>query len=148
MHSRRTPKKVCSASPARIQQVARGVAVLLLAYLVGPLMREGWRCGVASLSREKRRTELKMQVEAIATFERARKGIQFWRRSSPAITAPGGSVDILSADRNAAAAGGWDLSVCDEIGLMGEKHQGPLVNSLRSSVSRARRSVHGLVCFW
>ena len=117
---------------ARKNSKSGAVAVLLLAHLVGPLMREGWRCGVASLSREKA-SELKMQVEAIAKAS-GLKGIQFWRRSSPAITAPGGSVDILSADRNAAAAGGWDLSVCDEIGLMHEKHR-ELVNSLRSSVS-------------
>ena len=117
---------------ARKNSKSGGVAVLLLAHLVGPLMREGWRCGVASLSREKA-SELKMQVEGIAKAS-GLSGVEFWRRSSPAITAPGGSVDILSADRNAAAAGGWDLSVCDEIGLMHEKHR-ELVNSLRSSVS-------------
>ena len=108
------------------------MAVLLLAYLVGPLMHEGWRCGVASLSREKA-SELRAQVEAIATAS-GLEGIQFWRRAAAAITAPGGSIDILSADRNAAAAGGWDLAICDELGLMHEKHR-PLVNSLRSSVS-------------
>ena len=118
---------------ARKNSKSGGVAVLLLAHLVGPLMREGWRCGVASLSVERKASELKMQVEGIARSS-GLEGIHFWRRSSPAITAPGGSVDILSADRNAAAAGGWDLSVCDEIGLMHEKHR-ELVNSLRSSVS-------------
>ena len=117
---------------ARKNSKSGAVAVLLLAYLVGPLMQEGWRCGVASLSREKA-SELKMQVEAIALASNL-EGIEFWRRSSPAITAAGGSIDILSADRNAAAAGGWTLSICDEIGLMHEKHR-ELVNSLRSSVS-------------
>ena len=117
---------------ARKNSKSGAVAVLLLAHLVGPLMREGWRCGVASLSREKAH-ELKMQVESIAKASNL-EGVTFWRRSSPAITAAGGSIDILSADRNAGAAAGYDLSVCDEIGLMAEKHR-PLVNSLRSSVS-------------
>lgn len=117
---------------ARKNAKSSGVAALLAASLLGPLRREGWRCGVASLSREKAH-ELRMQVEAIVTASRL-EGIQFWRRSSPAITAAGGSVDVLSADRNAGAAAGYDLAVADEIGLMAEKHR-PLVNSLRSSVS-------------
>ena len=130
---------------ARKNSKTGAVAVLLLAHLVGPLMREGWRCGVASLSREKAH-ELKMQVEAIATAS-GLEGVQFWRRSSPAITAAGGSIDVLSADRNAGAAAGYDEAIIDELGLMAEKHR-PLVASLRSSVSaRSGRfmalSVHG-----
>ena len=112
-----------------------GVAALLLAFLVGPLRREGWRCGVASLSREKAH-ELKMQVESIATAS-GLEGVDFWKRSSPAITAAGGSVDILSADKNAGAASSYDLAIVDEIGLLGEKDR-PLVNSMRSSVSAKR----------
>ena len=130
---------------ARKNAKSAGVAVLVLSYLVGPLMREGWRCGVASLSREKAH-ELRALVESIALAS-GLDGVKFWRRSSPAITAAGGSVDVLSADRNAGAAAGYDLAIIDEIGLMAEKHR-PLVNSLRSSVSaRGGRfmclSVHG-----
>ena len=117
---------------ARKNAKSSGVAALLIASMIGPLRRDGWRCGVASLSREKA-SELKMQVEAISRAS-GLAGIQFWRRSSPAITAAGGSVDILSADKNAGAASGYDLAVADEVGLMAEKHR-PLVNSLRSSVS-------------
>ena len=117
---------------ARKNAKSSGVAALLTAFLIGPLRREGWRCGVASLSREKA-SELKMQVESIATASHL-EGIQFWRRSSPAITAAGGSIDILSADRNAGAAAGYDLAITDEIGLMAERNR-PLINSLRSSVS-------------
>ena len=117
---------------ARKNSKSGAVACLLIASLIGPLRREGWRCGVASLSREKAH-ELKMQVESIATAS-GLEGIQFWRRSSPAITSVGGSIDVLSADRNAGAAAGYDLAIVDELGLMAEKHR-PLVNSLRSSVS-------------
>ena len=122
------------------------VAVLLLAYLVGPLRRAGFRAGVASISKEKA-GELRGQIEAIATSS-GLKQLRFWRRSAPAITSEhGGSVDILSADNNAGAAGSYDLAIIDELGLLGERNR-PLVNSMRSSVSAkagkfAALSVHG-----
>ena len=123
------------------------VAVLLLAYLAGPLKRAGWRCGVCSISREKA-GELRAQCEAIATAS-ALTGLRFWRaRTSPAITSEhGGSVDILSADKNAGAASSYDLAIIDELGLLSERNRG-LVNSMRSAVSaKAGKflslSVHG-----
>ena len=122
------------------------VAVVLLAYMVGPMKRAGFRAGVASLSKEKA-GELRSQIEAIAKSS-ALRGLRFWRaRTSPAITAAGGSIDILSADRNAGAAASYDLAILDELGLMAEKHR-PLVNSMRSSVSAKggkflALSVHG-----
>ena len=117
---------------ARKNSKSGAVAVLLLAHLVGPLMRPGWRAGVASLSRQKA-GELRLQVESIADAS-GLKDIRFWHRSAPSITAPGGSVDILAADANSGAASGFDLAIVDEIGLLKEKHRA-LVNSLRSSVS-------------
>ena len=110
------------------------VAVLLLAYLAGPLRRAGFRAGVASISREKA-NELRGQIEAIATAS-GLKRIRFWRaRTSPAITSEAGArLDVLSADRNAGAAGSYDLSIIDEIGLLEERNRG-LVNSMRSAVS-------------
>ena len=122
-------------------------AVLVLAYLAGPLKRAGFRAGVASISREKA-NELRGQIEAIATAS-GLKRIRFWRaRTSPAITSEaGGTVDILSADKNAGAAGSYDLALIDEIGLLAERNRG-LVNSMRSAVSaKAGKflslSVHG-----
>ena len=56
-----------------------GVAVLLLAFLAGPLRRAGWRSGVCSISREKA-SELKNQCEAIATAS-GLKGLRFYRRA-------------------------------------------------------------------
>ena len=130
---------------ARKNSKSGAVAVLLLAHLVGPLMKAGWRCGVASLSRQKA-AELRLQIESIAKAS-GLKDVRFWHRSAPAITAPGGSVDILAADANSGAASGFDLAIIDELGLMAEKHR-PLVNSLRSSVSARdgkfmSLSVHG-----
>ena len=110
------------------------VAVLVLAYLAGPLKHDGFRAGVASISKEKAH-ELRAQIEAISKSSNL-KGLRFWRaRTAPAITSEaGGSVDILSADNNAGAAGSYDLAVIDEIGLLGERSRG-LVASMRSSVS-------------
>ena len=123
------------------------VAVLVLAYLVGPLRRAGWRAGVSSISREKA-GELRGQIEAIATAS-GLKGLRFWRaRTAPAITSEyGGSVDILSADKHAGAAGSYDISAIDELGLLSERNRG-LVSSMRSAVSAKggkflSLSVHG-----
>ena len=132
---------------ARKNAKSAGVAVLLLAYLVGPLRRAGFRAGICSLSREKA-GELRAQIEAIAAAS-GLKGVRFWRaRSAPAITSRyGGSVDILSADKNAGAASSYDLSIVDELGLLSERNRG-LVSSMRSAVSaKAGKflslSVHG-----
>ena len=106
--------------------------IIVLGHLVGPLRRRGWRCALASTSRETA-GELRGQIEAIATAS-GLTGIDFWKRSSPAITTAGGSVDVLSADRNAAIARGADLVCVDEIGKYQEKDR-ELLNSLRASLA-------------
>ena len=108
------------------------IACLVLYFLVGPGRRRGWRCALASTSRETA-GELRSQIEAIALASNL-EGIQFWKRSSPAITTEGGSVDVLSADRNAAIARGADLVCCDELGKLEEKDR-ELLNSLRASLA-------------
>ena len=108
------------------------IAILVLGHLVGPLRRRGWRCALASTSRETA-GELRGQIEAIATAS-GLAGIAFWKRSSPAITTDGASVDVLSADRNAAIARGADLVCVDEIGKYQEKDR-ELLNSLRASLA-------------
>ena len=109
------------------------VAVLLLAFLVGPLRRRGWRCGVCSISKLKA-NELKSQCAQIASASGLR-GLKFWRSPSPGrIQSAFGSVDILAADANAGASAGFDLSVIDEIGLLKERDR-DLIASMRSSVS-------------
>ena len=96
---------------ARKNAKSAAVAALLLSYLVGPLRRAGWWAGVCSISREKA-SELKNQCEAIATAS-GLKGLRFYRaRTAPAITSDfGGSVDILSADKNAGAASSYDYAI-------------------------------------
>ena len=111
-------------------------AVIVLGHLGnGPLARPGFRAGCASTSRLKA-GELRSAIEATALAS-GLEGIDFWRRSQPAITAPNGSVDVLSADKNSGAAAGYDLVLIDELGLLQERDR-PLVTSLRSSLSAKR----------
>ena len=109
------------------------VAVWLLAHLVGPVRRFGWRCGVVSTSKVKA-GELKRLSEGIAIASNLR-GLQFRRSPAPGrIESAWGVVDILAADSNAGAAAGFDLAVVDELGLLKERDR-DLIASMRSSVS-------------
>lgn len=110
------------------------VAAYLLARLVGPLRFAGYRGGVASLSKEKA-GELKQQMEQIARASGLLKEIVFRRSPAPGrVESLTGSVDILSADRSAGHAAGFDDAICDEIGLFPANARA-LVNGIRSSIS-------------
>ena len=108
------------------------VAVLLLAHLIGPLKKKGFRAGVVSLTKEKA-GELKRQAEAIVLASKI-EGVRFLRTASPAILSNFGTVDILASGSDSGAASGFDLSIVDEIGLLRERDRG-LINSMRSAVS-------------
>ena len=116
------------------------LAVLALGYLVGPLRRSGWRGCIASLDRGKA-SELRRQVAEIS----AASGLDVRVRRSPypgVIESVSGSLDTLSADRNAGHASGYDLVLVDEVGLFPLRAR-DLLAGLRSSVSaRAGRVVH------
>ena len=110
------------------------VAAYLLARLAGPLRYDGYRGGVASLSREKA-GELKMQMHEIAKASGLEGEITFWRSPAPGrATSRTGSVDFLSADRSAGHASGFDDAVVDEIGLFPPNSRG-LLAGMRSSIS-------------
>ena len=110
------------------------VAAYLLARLAGPLRVDGYRGGVASLSKEKA-GELKMQMHEIAKASGLEGEITFWRSPAPGrVTSATGSVDILSADRSAGHAAGFDDAVIDEIGLFPANARG-LLAGMRSSIS-------------
>ena len=106
------------------------IAVYLLARLVGPLRVDGWRGGVCSVNREKA-SELKRQIEQIAEAS-GLHDVKVWR--SPVIESSTGRLDILSADKNAGAASGFDDSLIDELGLLHERNR-ELVNGMRSAIS-------------
>ena len=122
------------------------VAVLLLAHLVGPLRRAGWRAGVGSINRAKA-GEMMMQMEAI-TEASGLAGLKFYRTPAPGrVVGPFGSVDVLSADRGAGHASGFDIAIIDEIGLLQERDRA-FVAGLRSSTSAKNGrfvslSIHG-----
>ena len=109
------------------------VAVLALGCLVGPLRTRGWRGCVASLSRDKA-NELRKQVESIALAS-GLAGLKFKRSPQPGyVESKTGVFDVLSADKNAGAAAGYDLVLLDELGLFPERAR-DLVSGLRSSIS-------------
>ena len=107
-------------------------AVLALGFLVGPLRRPGWRGAVASLDKGKA-AELRRQVAEIA--EASHLDVKIRRSPYPgAIESATGSLDTLSADRNAGHASGYDLVIVDETGLFPLRAR-DLLAGLRSSVS-------------
>ena len=109
------------------------VAAYLLARLVGPIRVDGYRAGVCSVSKEKA-NELKRQMEAISEASGLR-GLRFLRSPAPGrVESATGSVDILSADKSAGHASGFDDSIVDELGLLAERNR-ELINGMRSAVS-------------
>ena len=109
------------------------LAVLMLGFLAedGPLRRQGFRAGVASVSRDKA-SELWAQMEAIALAS-GLEGIRFGKVPRH-VRSPWGRVDFLSADRTAGHASGYDVALADEMGLYPEKGRA-LVAGLLSSTS-------------
>lgn len=109
-------------------------SVLALGYLCGPLNIAGWRGAVASLSVLKA-NELRRQAEDIAVSSNL-QGLRFVRSPQPGkIEGRRGAVlDVLTADRNAGAASGFDLILVDELGLFPERSR-ELMAGLRSSIS-------------
>ena len=112
-------------------------AVLILAHLssTGPLRRPGWRCGVASLSREKS-GELWLQCSDIAAAS-GLKGIRFGRAPKVAESVYG-KADFLSSEKSSGHASGYDLVLNDELGLFPAGSGRDLVAGLLSSVSARR----------
>lgn len=118
------------------------IAVLLLAYLVGPLHREGWRGVVTSMTGELAK-ELRTAMSSIALLS----GL-LWLdvRESPApgrIWGPNRTrLDFLAADKATGHGIGADMAVIDEAGLMAEPQRG-LFNAMLSCTSgRNGRAVY------
>ena len=114
------------------------VAVLLLACLSGdgPLRRAGFRCGVASLNREKS-GELWHQCADIA----AASGITDVRflKVPKRMVSWWGTVEFLSADKSAGHAAGYDVALIDELGLFDEKGRALVAGMLSSTSARDGR---------
>lgn len=108
------------------------VGVYLLARLAGPLATEGYRAGVASVTKEKAQ-ELWIQVRDIAQAS-GLAGIEVTRSPRQVKGPYGGVVDFLSADASSGHASGFDDSICDELGLLKERDR-DLVNGMRSAIS-------------
>ena len=110
------------------------VALFVLGCLVGPLRRPGQRLGCVSVNREKA-GELLGQCRAIAEAS-GLQGLDFLRTPAPGlIRGPdGATAEFLSADKSAGHASGFDWSIVDELGLMGERDR-DLIAGMRSATS-------------
>ena len=119
---------------ARKNSKTGGIAMFVLGLLVGPLRRPGQRLGCVSVTREKA-GELLSQCRAIAEASNL-EGLDFLRTPAPGlIRGPGGSVaEFLSADKSAGHASGFDWSIVDALGLMGERDR-DLIAGMRSATS-------------
>ena len=119
-------------STARKNAKSAIAAILALGYLCGPLRRPGWRGAIASLDKGKA-AELRRQCKEIAEAS----GLDVKVRRSPypgVIESATGTLDTLSADKNAGHASGYDLVIVDETGLFPLRAR-ELLAGLRSSVS-------------
>ena len=117
---------------ARKNAKSAGCAVLCLGLLCGPLRQPGLRIGVASISKEKA-GELRAQVEAIAEAS-GLDDLTFFKSPQPGrIVSSSGALELLASETGGHASG-FDLVLCDELGLFRESERA-FVASLRSSVS-------------
>ena len=109
------------------------LAVLILAHLAddGPLRRRGWRCGAASLTKDKA-VELWQQCVDIAKasgLSEVKSG-----KVPRHVSSDWGRCEFLSADKTAGHASGFDLAIADELGLFPATGRA-LVSGLLSSTS-------------
>ena len=127
-------KEGVAIAPRRKNTKTGGIAMFVLGLLAGPLRRPGLRLGCVSVTREKS-GELLGQCRAIAEASNL-EGLEFMRTPAPGmIRAPAGSTaEFLSADKSAGHASGFDWSIVDELGLMGERDR-PLIAGMRSATS-------------
>lgn len=128
-------------SVARKNAKSAIAGIVALGHLAGPLKQPGWRGAVASVSKEKA-AELRDQIAGIIKASRL-SGLTV--RTSPypgEISSETGRFQVLSADRSAGHASGFDLVICDETGLFPERSR-ELLAGLRTSVSaKGGRIVH------
>ena len=105
-----------------------------------PLVRPGFRGAVVSVNTSKA-SELVRQAQEIAIAsglpiagKPADHGLFFRSRPNVSIESDGVTFEVLSADRSAGHASGFDLLLVDELGILAEKDR-PLLSGLRSSTS-------------
>ncbi len=128
------PIREAGLSVARKNGKSALVAIILLAYLAGPLRRRGFRGIVCSLT-GRLAQELWHAMQGIANASKL-GGLQFKKTPQPGIVIahPDLRIDFLAADRATGHALGADVAIIDEAGLMPEQNR-DLWNAILSSVS-------------
>lgn len=109
------------------------VAVLCLAFLNGPLNHSYWRGVVASLTGELAK-ELRHLIEATAATGSVDIDVRRSPQPGHILGRDNSRLDFLNAEKSSGHAGGWDLSIIDEAGLLPESKR-QLWSALASSVS-------------
>lgn len=122
------------------------VAVLILGCLVGPLRSDGFRAGVASVSKAKSR-ELLDQIKAISEASGLSEHLKVRLSPSMEISSETGRVELLAAEGGGGHASSFDFAIIDELGLLQERDR-PLVESMLASTAAKRGcfvslSIHG-----
>lgn len=116
------------------------LAVLILAHLAddGPLRRRGWRCGAASVTKDKA-AELWQQCADIAEAS----GLSAVRcgKVPRHVSSRWGRCEFLSADKTAGHASGFDLAIVDELGLYPERGRALVAGLLSSTSARDGRLI-------
>jgi len=127
----------CLETPENLLCIARKngksaiIAVYLLARLASPIRIDGYRAGVASVTKEKAE---ELYLQCVDIIEANGLTSISARKAPKRLIGVSGRVDFLSADRSSGHASGFDDAIIDEIGLLKERDR-ELVNGMRSSVS-------------
>ena len=108
------------------------IAIILLAYLCGPLNAENWRAIVASCDKDKA-DELLRQIEEIKkASDIPDSKLRIY--ANKVVGLNDASASFLSSSSNSGQAAGSDLSVIDELGLLAERDR-PLVQAMTTATA-------------
>lgn len=128
-------------STARKNAKSAICAVLLLAFLVGPIRRPGGRAAIASVDRAKA-GELRIQIQGIAEAS-SLEGLTWRRYGFPSVESVFGvAVDVLAAGSTSGHASGFDYVLIDETGLLTERDREYLTGLTGSVSARRGRVLH------
>ena len=118
---------------ARKNSKSTAVSVAMLAHLIGPLRKKGFRAGVISLTALKA-SELKDLMHGIAVSS-GLEGLRFLRSPAPGrVESEWGRVEIYALEKASGHSSSFDISIAEELGLYKPRDR-DAVSGMRSAVS-------------